>query len=116
MRKNKYDREFLETETGKKLYAMWRNIGRSGRCEEWDIFDVFCDWALKHGYDENVQLKRLDSRKRFSPDNCYFSKLKRQYVDGKIHNEQIERWNNTVNKIRKYYGMEPLGVNNGQSS
>lgn len=101
----KYDHTFMKTPEGTALYAKWRNIGRCGRCEEWDIFNVFCEWSMANGYQIGMQLKRFDGRKRFGPDNCYFDKVNGNHQYGKISLEQRYRWNKTVNRIRAHYGL-----------
>ena len=105
----KYDQEFMKSPEGKSLNSRWRNI-RNQRCEEWEDFQAFVDWALANGFGLELQLKRHDNRVPYQPGNAYF--LKPDVEDGTI-GESIKRWNDTVNKIRKHYGLEPLGVDNG---
>lgn len=40
-------------------------------CVKWaNSFEIFKDWALKHGYAENLSLDRIDNDGKYSPDNC----------------------------------------------
>lgn len=40
-------------------------------CDEWlHSFEAFRDWALTHGYAENLTIDRIDNDKGYSPDNC----------------------------------------------
>ncbi|MEV9640420.1 AP2 domain-containing protein [Mammaliicoccus sciuri] len=42
-------------------------------CEEWNNFDKFLnfyDWALANGYEEGLQLDRIDVEKDYHPENC----------------------------------------------
>lgn len=40
-------------------------------CEEWiNSSDAFIEWALSHGYKEELQIDRIDNNKGYSPDNC----------------------------------------------
>lgn len=40
-------------------------------CDEWkNDYTVFRDWALAHGYREDLTLDRIDNDKGYSPDNC----------------------------------------------
>jgi hypothetical protein len=42
-------------------------------CEEWsNDFLAFKAWALKNGYDENLQIDRIDSNGDYEPSNCRF--------------------------------------------
>ena len=53
-------------------------------CDEWKgHFDVFREWALKNGYDENAEfgkctIDRIDVTKGYSPDNCRWTDVKTQ--------------------------------------
>ena len=76
-----------------RLYRVWDNMrsrcycpsksGRSGGsydyyggrgikvCDSWkNSFPAFRDWALEHGYAENLQLDRIDSDGDYTPENC----------------------------------------------
>lgn len=42
-------------------------------CEEWNNFDKFLnfyDWAMANGYEEGLQLDRIDVEKDYYPENC----------------------------------------------
>lgn len=41
-------------------------------CPEWDCFETFAKWALLHGYDERLELDRIDNDKGYCPDNCRY--------------------------------------------
>lgn len=39
-------------------------------CPEWHDFDVFKKWAMSSGYNEGLQLDRIDGDGNYSPFNC----------------------------------------------
>lgn len=41
-------------------------------CEEWKVYLNFKTWCLNNGYEENLELDRIDNDKGYSPDNCRF--------------------------------------------
>ena len=74
-----------------RLYRIWENMrsrcyrtskgktyqrygGRGIRvCEEWRAsFEIFRDWAILNGYEESLELDRIDNDKDYEPSNCRF--------------------------------------------
>lgn len=73
---------------GTRLYRIWRSMKDrcynpnfkdyslyGGRgitvCQEWlNDFSAFYDWAVTHGYADNLSIDRMDNDKGYSPDNC----------------------------------------------
>lgn len=71
-----------------RLYTIWHSMkGRvhcpsthsyeryGGRgikiCKEWESdFKLFADWALSHGYADNLTLDRINPDGDYTPDNC----------------------------------------------
>lgn len=39
-------------------------------CHEWRTRNNFKEWALSHGYRNNLTIDRIDNDKGYSPDNC----------------------------------------------
>ena len=39
-------------------------------CDEWLVFENFRDWALSHGYKDDLQIDRIDNDKGYCPENC----------------------------------------------
>lgn len=39
-------------------------------CDEWKSFQAFQEWALSHGYRDDLTLERKDNTKGYCPENC----------------------------------------------
>jgi hypothetical protein len=74
-------------ETGTRIYRIWKNMrGRcrnprnpqypryGGRgisiCQEWNDYPAFRDWALAHGYRDDLSIERVDVNGNYCPANC----------------------------------------------
>lgn len=71
-----------------RLYTTWCNMKKrcynpsatfyeyyGGRgitvCDEWiNDFQAFYDWAVSNGYQDNLEIDRIDNDKGYSPNNC----------------------------------------------
>lgn len=68
-----------------RLYLTWKNMKLRCKdsnnkwygkqhvsvCEEWvNSPEKFLEWALTHGYADNLTIDRIDSRGNYEPDNC----------------------------------------------
>lgn len=75
-------------DTGTRLYRIWKSMkcrcndmnhptfkdyGARGIAvtEEWESsYTTFKQWAISHGYSDNLELERMDVNGGYSPDNC----------------------------------------------
>lgn len=64
-------------------------------CPEWnDNYLNFKDWALSHGYNDNLSIDRIDNNKGYEPDNCrWVSPLKQ--ANNKRNNNYLVYQNET---------------------
>lgn len=69
-----------------KLYRVWGDMkarcnnpnkkcaryyhAKGIRCDCWENYETFHEWANSNGYREGMQLHRLDPNKNYCPENC----------------------------------------------
>lgn len=39
-------------------------------CDEWLSFENFHNWAITHGYEDGLEIDRIDNDKGYCPENC----------------------------------------------
>ena len=61
-------------------------------CEEWkNDFKSFYDWAVSHGYQDNLTIDRIDSDGNYEPFNCQWITLRENGRRGNIKRNSKRR-------------------------
>ena len=83
---------YKDGRTGTRLYNIWRdmhkrcddlmNMKYGGRgisvCRSWRKFENFREWAMSHGYADDLTIERNDNNKNYTPNNCSWIPKKQQ--------------------------------------
>lgn len=125
---------------GGRLYRIWHDMGGrcnyishksyryyGGRgikvCDEWNDFIPFMDWALSHGYKENLTIDRIDNDKGYSPENCRWATRSEQELnkkktgnEGILYLKKPRRWwsrikRNGISTNLGYYKTKEEAIN-----
>ena len=106
----------------------YKNYGARGItvCDEWlNDFDSFYNWSIENGYQEDLELDRIDNDKGYSPDNCRWVKAvtnnhnrrNTAMIDGiplkefcEIHNVKYTTIHDRYYRLKKK-GIEPTTEN-----
>ena len=112
--------------TRTRLYRIWSNMkdrcyrknnryysdyGARGItvCPEWrDSFEIFRDWAMANGYQDDLTLDRKDNDGPYSPGNCRWA-TKTQQANNKRNNRLIT-YNGKTQTLAQWaeeYGISP---------
>ena len=71
-------------------YSLYGNKGVFV-CKEWSSFGRFQEWALSHGYADDLSIDRKDVDGPYHPDNCRWATLIQQ-ANNKTSTLVIEAW------------------------
>lgn len=74
-------------------------------CEEWRNFETFKEWAVTHGYNENLTIDRINTNKDYCPDNCRWTSWKTQannttrnhYITYNDETHTLSEWSSILN-------------------
>lgn len=74
-----------------KLYIAWRSmVTYSSRCEQWQDFRVFKQWADDNNYNAFCDLRRVNTKDNFNPSNVYIDNRFSILINNT--DKKIERW------------------------
>ena len=109
----------------KRLYNIWQHMKKrcysttaknyqhyGGRgisvCDEWkNNYTAFYEWAMAHGYSDELSIDRIDNSKGYSPDNCRWADMKTQQ-NNRSYNKAIT-YNGKTQNAKQW--AEELGIN-----
>lgn len=104
-----YEKKLKETHEWQYLYTKWRWVCRRPHSEAFNDFRSFYDWSMANGFQIGTKLELLDDSKPYSPENCLWvhpAIKKPCYTEE--DKEWISKWNETVNRIRRHFGLKPF--------
>lgn len=93
------------------LYSKWKQLKKFPLHTDFEDFNKFFKWSMKHGYQQGAQLILINEAKPYGPKNCEWRKVQQKTqlpLRGEEQQEFVKKWNKAVNRIRKHYGMKPL--------
>ena len=103
-----YDKALMHTPEWDNLYSIWTLMGKKQIRGAFEYFMDLYNWAMQNGFICGAILRRHDESKPCSPDNCYWSEAIHERAWNEKEKASIRRFDETVGKIRAYYGMKPL--------
>lgn len=79
-------------------------------CDEWkNNPKVFVDWALTHGYSDDLTIERIDVNGNYEPSNCKWIPMAEQY-ENKRQNLRIE-WKGEVHSASYWSRITGISAN-----
>lgn len=115
MSKITYDPALRKTEHGARLYKVWQRMRMFPHDPAWDAFPAFYAWAMSAGYNIGARLYRSSDSQPHGPENSRWTAPVRSEPPMSWESRWCEKWNKTVNKLRKHYGLPPLKEENHDS-
>ncbi len=76
-------------------------------CDEWkDDFQAFYDWALSHGYSDELTIDRIDANGNYEPSNCRWVTFKVQ--ENNTRRNRYITYNNKTQSMAEW--ADELGI------
>lgn len=74
-------------------------------CGEWNDYSVFKEWAVLHGYQDNLSIDRIETNEGYRPDNCRWvtqkiqcnNKRNNRYLTFNGETKTMMEWSECVN-------------------
>lgn len=114
--------------THTRLYTIWKSMRQrcfskqhkdfkryGGRgitiCEEWkNSFQAFYDWALAHGYADNLSIDRIDNDGNYCPENCQWADSATQAKNRRFAHITYNGETHTIEEWSKITGISNSGI------
>lgn len=105
-----------------RLYAIWAGIKRrclnsnvkifkyyGGHgiklCKSWMAFENFRDWAIIHGYAENLSIDRVNNDGDYCPENCRWITRSENARKGAIESNRKHREARMIREVQEATGV-----------
>lgn len=114
--------------TGSRLHIIWAHMrGRCNRpsdkafkwyggrgiqiCSEWNDFQAFYEWAMAHGYSDDLTIDRIDVNGNYCPENCRWVTLQEQQKNKRDNTfVEFEGQIKTVSEWANVFKCRPCSV------
>lgn len=128
-RNGELNSNYKDGRKGTRLYRIYYNIltrcynpnapaythyGARGitMCSQWlESFANFKEWAIEHGYRDNLTIDRINVDNGYSPENCRWVTLQEQCLNRRNnHYVTIGEQTKPLDEWSKLYGINPKTV------
>lgn len=77
-------------------------------CQEWHDFVQFKQWALSHGYQDDLTIDRIDFNGNYCPENCRWITMAAQQGNTRANTfYTINGETHHINEWARIYGLKP---------
>lgn len=123
----KENNRYKHGQYGSRLYETWQTMKKrcsnpnnrqyhlyGGRgiivCDEWrNDFQAFYDWAMSHGYADDLTIDRIDVNGNYEPSNCRWATMKEQQNNRR--NNHLITYNGETKTLKQW--SEKIGIDWG---